>query len=441
MKTHSTRRKLGTREVAVHDVEHIRLHYDDHLYLYAPNRGGLWNFGDGELAIAYLAGPVDYQAPLPPGKPGPYRHSHPIAERGARAGGVLLSRSFDYGQTWPENERSWIWHNDRSDNEILDWLRPRAPEQREQIDLTQPDSIIHFCHGEYLRFPFGGRDLRNDPQLPPGINFHLGRREHPPSFSLRSPDRGRTWERHATLIEGPSWAPEGGFLCVNLGHVRFDNGVLGMVGATYRRNVACFYASYDNGLSWEYVSEIARAAYAPDMYYGYSYLGVHRLPDDRLLCLMHRLPENWPHVAFSEDDGMNWSTPRAIVSPATYNLPLTGPPPDRAPGDDSGPRYRSPRALVLRDGRILVLFARRDYPARGGRGILGVVSNDLGETWSEEFVVRDGAYCWDLGYPVVTELPDGRLFTAYWFTTKDGDEPVHERELVRYIAGTFFRLD
>ena len=186
MATYSSRRKLGTRRVAVHDVEHIRVHYDDHLYLYAPNRGGLWNFGDGELAVAYLAGPVDYQAPLPPGKPGPYRHSHPIAERGARAGGALLSRSFDYGRTWPDNERSWIWHNDRSDNEILDWLRPRAPEQREQIDLTQPDSIIHFCHGEYLRFPFGGRELRNDPRLPPGINFHLGRREHPPSFSLRS---------------------------------------------------------------------------------------------------------------------------------------------------------------------------------------------------------------------------------------------------------------
>ncbi len=298
-----------------------------------------------------------------------------------------------------------------------------------------------FCHGEYLRFPFGGRELRNDPQLPPGINFHLGRREHPPSFSLRSRDRGRTWERHATLIEGPSWAPDGGFLCANLGHVQLDNGVLGMVGATYRRNVACFYASYDHGLSWEYVSEIARAAHAPDMFYGYSYLGVHRLPDDRLLCVMHRLPENWPHVAFSEDDGMSWSAPRAIVSPGTYNLPLTGPLPDRAPGDDSGPRYRSPRALVLHDGRILVLFARREYPARGGRGILGVVSDDLGETWSEEFVVRDGAYCWDLGYPVVTELPDGRLFTAYWFTTKDGDEPVHEHELVRYIAGTFFRLD
>lgn len=220
---------------------------------------------------------------------------------------------------------------------------------------------------------------------------------------------------------------------MNLGHVQFDNGVLGMVGATYRRNVACLYASYDNDISWEYVKEIARAARTPDMMYGYSYLGVHRLPDGRLLCLMHQLPENWSHVAFSEADGMSWPTPRAIISPGTYALPLTGPLPDHSPGDSSGPRYRSPR--------VLVLFAHREYPARTGRGILGVVSDDLGKTWSEEFVVRDGAYCWDLGYEMITELPDGRLFTAYWFTTKDGDKPVHERELVRYIAGTFFRLD
>ena len=321
MATLSSRRKLGTRKVTVNDVEHIRVHYDDHLYLYAPNRGGLWNFGDGELALAYLAGPVDYQAPLPPGKPGPYRHSHPIAERGARAGGVLLSRSFDYGQTWPDNERSWIWHNDRSDNEILDWLRPRAPEQREQIDLAQPDSIIHFCHGEYLRFPFGGRDLRNDPQLPPGINFHLGRREHPPSFSLRSPDRGRTWECHATLIEGPSWAPEGGFLCVNLGHVRFDNGVLGMVGATYRRNVACFYVSYDNGLSWEYVSEIARAAHTPDMFYGYSYLGVH--PAARRPAVVHHAPtpRKLAPRGLLRGRRMSWSTPVPSSVPARTTCP------------------------------------------------------------------------------------------------------------------------
>ena len=160
-------------------------------------------------------------------------------------------------------------------DEILDWLRPVAPEEREQIDLTDPDAIIHFCHGEYLQFPFGGRMLNASPREP-GINFHLGRREHPPSFSLRSRDRGRTWERHATLIEGPSWAPDGGFLCVNLGHVQLDNGVLGIVGSTYHRNTVCFYVSYDHGLSWQHVSEVARAHRTPDYKHGYSYLGVHR---------------------------------------------------------------------------------------------------------------------------------------------------------------------
>jgi hypothetical protein len=366
----------------------------------------------------------------------------------------MLSRSFDHGQTWPERERRWIWHNDRSLDEILDWLRPVTPKEREQIDLADGNAIIHFCHALYLRFPVGGVLLPEDegiqtrPDDPGhdqaralGRNFHLGRRSDPPSFCLRSRDRGRTWEQHATLIDGPHWAPEGGFLCVNLGHVRFDNGVLGIVGSTRGRNVACFYVSYDNGLSWEFVSEVARSAHSTDRDSGYTYLGVHRLPDGRLLCCMLRMPEHIVCVTFSDDDGVTWTPPRPVISPATYALPLTGPDPDRAPGDFTGPRYRSPRALVLRDGRIVILFARREYPARGGRGILGVLSDDLGDTWSQEFVVRGDAYSYDLGYPVVTELSDGRLFAAYWFTSKDGDEPIHEHRLVRYIAGTTFRLD
>ena len=196
----------------------------------------------------------------------------------------------------------------------------------------------------------------------------MGRREHPPSFSLRSRDRGRTWERHATLIEGPSWAPDGGLLCVNLGHVQFDNGVLGIVGSTNHRNTVCFYVSYDHGLSWQYVSEVASARRAPDHTYGYSYLGVHRLPDDRLMCLMHQLPENWPHVAFSEDDGMSWSVPRAIVSPGTYSLPLTGPLPDRAPGDRSGPRYRSPRGWCYATGAFSSCLPAASIRRAGGAG-------------------------------------------------------------------------
>ncbi len=445
MRQHELRRRLGVGRVRVSDVEHVRVHYDSNLYLFAPNRGGLWNFGGGEMAVAYLAGQMDYRRPIPPSGLAGYRstrHAQPFVDRSEGKTGVMLSRSFDYGRTWPEDQRTWIWHNQRSLEEILDWLRPVGRQQREEIDLGDPNAIIHFCPGLYLKFPFGGDTIvAEDPRVEPGRNFHLGRREHPPSLCLRSADRGRTWESRATLIDGPHWLPEAGFQTANLGYVRFDNGVLGIVGSLRTRNIACFYASYDNGVSWDFVSEIARASEASNPRDGYTYLGVHRLPDGRLMCSMHKMPQNQPHVAFSQDDGMSWSPAQAIVSPATYSLPLSGPLPDRAPGDRDGPRYRCPYALVLRNGHILVLFARREYPARGGRGILGVLSTDLGQTWSQEFVIRGDAYSFDLGYPVATELPDGRIFTAYWITTKDGDQPVHENQLVRYIAGTTFRVE
>ena len=72
---------------------------------------------------------------------------------------------------------------------------------------------------------------------------------------------------------------------------------------------------------------------------------------------------------------------------------------------------------------------------------MGVVSEDLGETWSEEFVVRGDGYSYDLGYQVLTELSDGRIFVANWFCAKEQDEPIEEVQIDRHIAGTFFRVD
>ena len=44
------------------------------------------------------------------------------------------------------------------------------------------------------------------------------------------------------------------------------------------------------------------------------------------------------------------------------------------------------------------------------------LSRDEGRTWSAEDrrILRDDFLNWDIGYPVTIELPDGRLFTAYW---------------------------
>lgn len=100
----------------------------------------------------------------------------------------MISRSFDNGETWPDDQRQWIWTNDRTTDEILDWLRPRDRSEREEIDLGDSDAIIHFCPGSYLKPPIG---LAGTPD-PDAASFDLGRRRHLPTFSLRSKDRGRT---------------------------------------------------------------------------------------------------------------------------------------------------------------------------------------------------------------------------------------------------------
>ena len=445
MAKEASKRTVGGRKVELSDHRHTIVHRDEQMYLYATNRGGIWNFGDGEIAVAYLAVPMDYNVM----REGPgvnwSRHCggpHSMwghHERWGNESGVIISRSFDSGETWPDEERQWIWNNGRTADEILDWLRPRDRAEREEIDLGETDSIIHFCHGTYLKWPIGGVGREPD-------SFALGRRQHMPTLSLRSRDRGRTWEKHATIIDNPRWAPNGGYLGTNLGYVRFDNGVLGHTGAIYWRHAQCFYVSYDNGISWEFCSEVARVSShltrsAPgDEGVGYNYSGVHRLPDGRVMCSMHKHPPEMPCVAFSEDDGMTWSQPRFVTSPGNHYGNMADPEPERPLNDPvRANRRRCPSALVLRDGRILVLFARRTA-SPGNRGIMGVVSEDLGEAWSEEFVVRGDAYGWDMGYQVLTELNDGRIFVAYWFCAKDQDEPVEETQIVRHIAGTFFRL-
>ena len=106
---------------------------------------------------------------------------------------------------------------------------------------------------------------------------------------------------------------------MNLGHVRFDNGVLGIIGGVRWRQVICYYVSYDNGISWEYCSDVARvdpnlksSATQP---VGYAYPGLRRLPDGRLMACMYKTPSEMICVAFSEDDGMTWSPLRFVSSP------------------------------------------------------------------------------------------------------------------------------
>ena len=67
----------------------------------------------------------------------------------------------------------------------------------------------------------------------------------------------------------------------------------------------------------------------------------------------------------------------------------------------------------------------------------GIVSNDEGKTWSEEFTLRAGdAGCWDIGYPEAVQMEDGTIFMGYYYCVEDG----LAQGGARFIAGTLFRI-
>ena len=415
----SARDRVGVKEVTIKDIEQNVVFYDKNMYSAHPNRGGLWNFGDGEIVVAHL---VNTECPYD----GPQwvNHNYKMPTTG-----VMAHRSFDNGKTWPAKEsKKWIWNNARTEEELIEWATPVPKEQRAKIDMSAPDSIMHLGHSHYVNSLTVAKPFRG--------------------LCIRSADRGRTWESKPTVITGAGGKDEA-FLIANLGHVQFDNGVLGIVGLTYagKRRYTMFYTSYDNGLSWEYLSTIASIEMGTggDIGGRYTYAGVHRLPDSRLMCSMHKVPGNQPCVSFSEDSGQTWSPPQFIIGPESF-MDIHGEPHEDPIGDFQPSnwrevqRYRSPAALVLRDGRIVVVFARRESFVAGGNGIHGVLSDDGGETWSKEFLIWGDGYSNDLGYPCLTELEDGQIFTAYYATVKEHERPIDFYRCVRHIRSTTFRL-
>jgi hypothetical protein len=177
------------------------------------------------------------------------------------------------------------------------------------------------------------------------------------------------------------------------------------------------YCSEDNGLTWHYLATIASNPFGKTLI---SYPALLALSDGRILSTLGSCRGAlWVCVSFSDDGGLTWSEPKRITRWGT-----------------------SPYPVLLNDGRILIVYAWRETPPLG---IRGKISDDGGKTWSEEFIIRGGGASGDLGYPVATQLDDGRIFVAYYFNVDDdvarggklGDFPGGRR----FLAGTTFYLD
>jgi hypothetical protein len=403
---------LKPKTVGLTDVRHIKVHGDKQSYCGHPRQGGIFNFGNGELAVIHNHAPCAYQ------RREDVRHD----EFGYHSRSVvLLQRSLDYGETWPEDLDVTIWNEAAS---LEDRRRILFPEEciREEKDMSQANSVFFF-----------GRTWSGEEQSD-GSHRML-------CFAVRSTDGGRTWEDVPTIVNPPAHLksvhkdghpvvrmPDGSFLATMSGG---GGDVPGQV---------LLYGSDDDGLTWEYLSEIARD---PTGGGRPTYAGLLLLPSGRLLAFALHIG-GYGHfigVSHSDDGGYSWGELTPIVR--WGESPWCGRGKAKRQAPDAGgwiagldaPRqfYRSPWPMLLHDGRILVLFARRKQPF----GIGGILSDDEGMSWSQQFIIRDDASTPDIGYPVAVELEDGRIFTAYYYTLDDGNGFGGSR----FIGGSFFNVE
>ncbi|MDZ7721780.1 MAG: sialidase family protein [candidate division KSB1 bacterium] len=91
---------------------------------------------------------------------------------------------------------------------------------------------------------------------------------------------------------------------------------------------------------------------------------------------------------------------------------------------DTGEHNGNPPALVkLDDGRLCAIYGNRTTLQ-----ILGRYSNDHGETWEPEFVIRDDfirtetGRMRDLGYPRIVQTKEGNVVAIYYWATEENPQ-------------------
>ena len=370
-----------------------------------PRQCPIYHDGDGEIVVIHHHAPCSYHARSD------IQHGQSGYKGRAK---ILLQRSFDNGETWPADHEVVIW-DDSLPLEEKRAILGQADQHdvpRETIDLNSLDAMVYFAR------PATG---------PEGIDGNPGLE----CYAFRSGDRGQTWERVPTRVSPPA-----GMSYIHIDGApmaKFPDGtqlVVATCGPSPATSTLRVYGTDDHGLSWNHIAEVDRD---PTGQGRSTYGALLFLPSGRLQCYMLNIGgiRDAIQMNYSDDGGYSWSTPQPIV--AWGQSPWGSLSREHVwSGARQGPRYRSPWPLRLKDGRIVVIFGRRQPPF--GMGVL--VSEDDGETWSAEAVLRADASDRDLGYPVATELNDGRIFTSYYYMEDDGNCFGG----TRYIASSVFRL-
>ena len=167
----------------------------------------------------------------------------------------------------------------------------------------------------------------------------------------------------------------------------------------------CFYVSYDHGLTWDYVGT---AAFDPRGIDQYTYTGVRRLPDERLMFSFMRrflFLGDCPCVALSEDGGLTWAKARS-----------------------TGIKGQTMTPVPLGGDRLLVLYNRR----YGDQGVMMCLATFTEKLWNVKYEgvlynarktrsrpdgERDGTrelQSFEFGFPTAIPLADGTFLATFW---------------------------
>lgn len=397
----------------ISNLEEVTLHYNKETYCGHPRMINFKYFPPNEIIVGHFHAPSKYAE---------YADVRHISYQSRSV--CMLQRSTDMGKTWPAQNDVVLFDNTMP-KEKKEALANRPNTSPANYNMFDKNSVFFFA---------------NTMQYPIDSNFM------PEVLAYRSIDKGKTWTEQPYKIFAPGIDSETIITKQNTPIIQMPDGktLLGSFWISHRLRSeaktkysdgsAIFY-SKDQGLTWHFLSRPVRdisgdgmfiyetlfLAQNGDLHFYSIHLSDNGFDVDSLSM------KNNITLCVSKDGGKTWTAPVPITGKGSAAWGVV---------DDSKVAYkvmyRAPWPIQLKDGRILLVFTRRKMPA----GIGGIISSDGGKTWSKEFVIRTGAEWWDLGYPVGTQLSDGRIFIAYYFNKQDGNQ----QGGTRFIAGSFFNI-
>jgi BNR repeat-like domain len=324
---------------------------------------------------------------------------------------------------WPANHGIWSWNNEilvgfsaayykwlGPDRHPYDRDRPEEPYLGRSLDggetwRIEPAPSLVPPKGMYTASGPGSKAIELAEPIDftqPGfcMTLRMTEGQEGQSWFFYSYDRGKTWK-------GPFNFPMLGQSAIMARTDYIVNGkrdamvFLTAAKAAGREGRPFVARTKDGGLSWEFVSWIA-----PDPGEGFSIMPSSvRLSQTEILSTVRhedslRKGPNWIDAYISNDDGESWQY-------------LSRPVPDT--GDKSG---NPPSLIKLRDGRLAITYGHRSPPFE----IRARLSADNGKTWGKEILLRGDGAAWDIGYTRTVQRADGKIVTAYYWTTNPKKE-------------------